>query len=208
LRDVTLRTATAADLEAIRCLIAASVRGLQHEYSEGQRERALASVFTPDTQLIADGTYFVIEPAQGCVLDPAQGCILESAEGSVLGAPEGALAACGGWSWRKTLYGGDHHHASRDAARLDPATDAAKIRAFFVHPACARRGLGTRLLEACERAAWDAGFRRCEMGATLSGVPLYERHGYRRVAEILVDLPGGERLPVVRMEKRLVSPGK
>jgi GNAT superfamily N-acetyltransferase len=75
-----------------------------------------------------------------------------------------------------------------------------------VHPEWARRGLGTWLLEACERAAWDAGFRRCEMGATLSGVPLYERHGYRRTAEILVDLPGGERLPVVRMEKVLARP--
>jgi GNAT superfamily N-acetyltransferase len=181
LREPTLRTATVADLDAIRELIAASVRGLQHEYSEGQREQALASVFTPDTQLIADGSYFILEVA------------------------DGTLAACGGWSWRKTLYGGDHHHQSRDAARLDPATDAAKIRAFFVHPQWARRGLGTRLLAACERAAWDAGFRRCEMGATLSGVPLYERHGYRRVADILVDLPGGERLPVVRMEKRLTS---
>ena len=181
--ETRLRTATAADLEAIRTLIAASVRGLQHEYSEGQREAALASVFTPDTQLIADQTYFVVEAAEG-----------------------GALAACGGWSWRKTLYGGDHHHASRDAARLDPAIDAAKIRAFFVHPQWSRRGLGTRLLRACERAAWDAGFRRAEMGATLSGVPFYERHGYRRLAEILVDLPGGERLPVVRMEKALVPP--
>lgn len=179
MREPILRTATAADLEAIRKLISASVRGLQHEYSEGQREQALASVFTPDTQLIADGSYFVLE------------------------ASDGTLAGCGGWSWRKTLYGGDHHHASRDAGRLDPATDAAKIRAFFVHPAWARRGLGTRLLEACEHAAWDAGFRRCEMGATLSGVPLYERHGYRRVADILVDIPGGERLPVVRMEKVL-----
>jgi GNAT superfamily N-acetyltransferase len=182
LREPRLRTATAADLEAIRRLIAASVRGLQHEYSEGQREQALASVFTPDTQLIADGTYLVFQAA------------------------DGALVACGGWSSRKTLYGGDHHHASRDAGRLDPATDAAKIRAFFVHPACSRRGLGTRLLQACEQAAWDAGFRRSEMGATLSGVPLYERHGYRRVADILVDLPDGERLPVVRMEKVLVSP--
>jgi GNAT superfamily N-acetyltransferase len=179
LREPTLRTATAADLEAIRDLIAASVRELQHEYSEGQREQALASVFTPDTQLIADGTYYLLEGS------------------------DGAMAACGGWSWRKTLYGGDHHHASRNAGPLDPATDAAKIRAFFVHPEWARRGLGTRLLEACERAAWDAGFRRCEMGATLSGVPLYERHGYQRTAEILVDLPGGERLPVVRMEKVL-----
>jgi GNAT superfamily N-acetyltransferase len=191
LREPTLRTATAADLEAIRDLIAASVRELQHEYSEGQREQALASVFTPDTQLIADGTYF----------------ILEIAEGSVLEASDGRLAGCGGWSWRKTLYGGDHHHQSRDAERLDPATEAAKIRAFFVHPRWARRGLGTRLLEACERAAWDAGFRRCEMGATLSGVPLYERHGYRRTEEILVDLPDGDPLPVVRMEKMLVSPG-
>jgi GNAT superfamily N-acetyltransferase len=187
-----LRVATAADLGAIRELIAASVRGLQHEYSEGQREQALASVFTPDTQLIADGTYFVIEPA----------------EGSILESPDGTLAACGGWSWRRTLYGGDHHHASRNAARLDAATDAAKIRAFFVHPQCARRGLGTRLLTACEQAAWDAGFRRAEMGATLSGVPLYERHGYRRVADILVDLPGGERLPVVRMEKALTPSEK
>jgi len=181
LREPTLRTATAADLDAIRELIAASVRGLQHEYSEDQREQALASVFTPDTQLIADGSYFILEAA------------------------DGTLAACGGWSWRKTLYGGDHHHASRNAERLDPAMDAAKVRAFFVHPQWARRGLGTRLLTACERAAWDAGFRRCEMGATLSGVPLYERRGYRRVADILVDLPGGERLPVVRMEKRLTT---
>jgi GNAT superfamily N-acetyltransferase len=196
-REPVLRTATAADLEAIRTLIAASVRGLQHEYNQGQREQALASVFTPDTQLIADQTYFVIETAEGSVV-----------EADNIEADNGALAACGGWSWRRTLYGGDHHHASRDSARLDAATDAAKIRAFFVHPSWARRGLGTRLLEACEQAAWDAGFRRCEMGATLSGVPLYERHGYRRVAEILVDLPGGERLPVVRMEKTLARPGK
>ncbi len=181
LREPALRTAVAADLEPIRHLIAASVRGLQHEYTEGQREQALASVFTPDSQLIADKTYFVFE------------------------APDSTLAACGGWSWRKTLYGGDHHHASRDAGRLDPAEDAAKIRAFFVHPDWSRRGLGTRLLYACEQAAWNAGFRRAEMGATLSGVPLYERHGYRRVAEILVDLPAGEKLPVVRMEKVLVS---
>jgi GNAT superfamily N-acetyltransferase len=179
--EPVLRTAVSADLDAIRDLIAASVRGLQQEYSEGQREQALASVFTPDTQLIADGTYFV------------------------LAAFDGILAACGGWSWRKTLYGGDHHHASRDADFLNPATDAAKIRAFFVHPAWSRRRLGTRLLHACEHAAWDAGFRRCEMGATLSGVPLYERHGYRRTADILVDLPGGERLPVVRMEKVLTG---
>jgi GNAT superfamily N-acetyltransferase len=184
-RVPVLRIAAPADLDAIRDLIAASVSALQPEYTEGQREQALASVFTPDTQLIADGTYFVLE------------------------APDGTLAACGGWSWRRTLYGGDQHHASRDTDALDPKTDAAKIRAFFVHPAWSRRGLGTRLLHACEQAAWNAGFHCCEMGATLSGVPLYERHGYRRVADILVDLPGGERLPVVRMEKVLTgAPGE
>jgi GNAT superfamily N-acetyltransferase len=180
-REPVLRLATAADLEAIRDLIAASVRQLQHEYSESQREQALASVFTADTQLIADGTYYVLEDSSA------------------------TLVGCGGWSYRKTLYGGDHHLQSRDAAQLDPARDAAKIRAFFVHPRWVRRGLGTRLLEACEGAAWAAGFRRCEMGATLSGVPLYQRHGYRRLADILVDLPGGEPLPVVRMEKVLLS---
>lgn len=174
-----LLRAVVDDIPAIRALIADSVRGLQPEYSESQREQALASVFTPDTQLIVDGTYFLLTSA------------------------DSTLAACGGWSWRKTLYGGDHHTASRDGEQLDPATDAAKIRAFFVHPAWARRGLGTRLLLACEQAAWDAGFRRCEMGATLAGVPLYERHGYTRVESILVELPGGERLPVVRMEKPL-----
>lgn len=178
--EPTLRTATSDDVPAIRELITLSVRGLQPEYTEAQREQALASVFTPDTQLIADGTYFVF---------------------AVPDAPE--LAACGGWSWRGTLYGGDHHHASRDAAPLDPARDAARIRAFFVHPAWARRGLGSRLLTTCEQAAWNRGFRRCEMGATLAGVPLYERYGYQRVEDLLVTLPGGEQLPVVRMEKTL-----
>ena len=179
--QLRLRVATPAEIPAMRELIAASVRGLQHEYTESQREQVLASVFTPDTQLIVDQTYFVLE------------------------APDGALAACGGWSWRKTLYGGDHHTASRDGQGLDPATDAAKIRAFFVHPAWSRRGLGTRLLLACEQAAWDAGFRRCEMGATLAGVPLYERHGYQRVQQIEVKLPDGEALQVVRMEKALAA---
>ncbi len=182
LDELVLRVATNADIPAIRVLIAASVRGLQLEYSEGQREAALASVFTPDSQLIADQTYLVFAGL------------------------DGSLAACGGWSWRRTLYGGDHHGASRDAERLDPASDAARIRAFFVHPAWARRGLGTRLLIACEQEAWSAGFRRCEMGATLSGVPLYARYGYVCVEDILVDLLGGEQLPVIRMQKRLLAP--
>lgn len=177
--EPVLRAAVDADVAAIRTLIAASVRGLQHEYTESQREQALASVFTPDTQLIADQTYFVLV------------------------APDESLAACGGWSWRRTLYGGDHHGASRDEGRLDPSADAARIRAFFVHSRWARRGLGTRLLLACEQAAWDAGFRRCQMAATLSGIPLYARHGYQSVAEMNVELPGGASIRVVQMERAL-----
>ena len=149
------------------------------DYRPAQVEGALRGAFGVDTQLVADRTYFVAE------------------EG-------GSMVGCGGWSFRSTLFGSDAR-GGRDSSLLDPKTQPAKIRAFFVDPAWARRGLGTRLLEACELAAWNAGFRRCEMGATLSGVPLYERHGYQRVADILVDLPGGERLPVVRMEKALAS---
>jgi GNAT superfamily N-acetyltransferase len=156
-------------------LIAASVRGLQHEYTESQRERALAKVFGVDTQLIADGTYFVAEV-------------------------DGATVACGGWSKRRTLFGGDHF-TTRESALLNPAVEAAKIRAFFVHPAWARKGIGTRVLEACESAASAEGFRKFEMGATLSGVGLYEARGYRRVEEIRVELGGGEVLEIVKMEK-------
>jgi GNAT superfamily N-acetyltransferase len=174
-----LRAANEADLPAIRILIAASVRQLQPEYTQAQREAALASVFTPDTQLIADRTYFVID------------------------ADDSALAACGGWSWRSTLYGGDHHAASRNAQALDTAHDAARIRAFFVHSSWARHGLGSRLLAACEQAAWQYGFRRAELGATLSGVPFYTCHGYGRREDIRVALPQGQCLDVVRMAKQL-----
>jgi len=171
-----LRLALAEDIPALTALIAASVRILQAgDYTESQREGALASVFGVDTQLIADGTYFVAEV-------------------------EGTIVACGGWSKRKTLFGADHC-AGREDSLLDPATDAAKIRAFFVHPEWARRGIGTRVLEACESAAAAAGFMRFEMGATLTGVALYKARGYREVEEIGVQLGNGEVLRVVRMEK-------
>jgi GNAT superfamily N-acetyltransferase len=171
-----LRLAEMADVPVLTGLITASVRILQAEdYTESQREGALASVFGVDTQLIADGTYFVAEV-------------------------EGTIVACGGWSKRKTLYGADHCEGREDSL-LDPAVDAAKIRAFFVHPEWVRRGIGTRVLEACESAARQAGFKKFEMGATLTGVALYKARGYREVEKIGVPLGNGEILPIVRMAK-------
>jgi GNAT superfamily N-acetyltransferase len=171
-----LRPAVMADVPVLTELIAASVRILQAgDYTASQRESALVSVFGVDTQLIADGTYFVAEI-------------------------DGRIVACGGWSKRKTLFGADHC-AGREDALLDPELDAAKIRAFFVHPDWARRGIGSGVLEACESAARAEGFRRFEMGATLTGVALYKARGYREVEEIRVPLANGEVLQVVRMEK-------
>jgi GNAT superfamily N-acetyltransferase len=109
---------------------------------------------------------------------------------------------CGGWSNRRTLFGSDHALV-RENDFLDPARDAAKIRAIFVHPAWARRGLGSLILKHCEQAAIDAGFRRFEMGSTLTGVPLYTLKGYVEREHIAVPLPNGEVLPVIRMTKSL-----
>src|ERR1700746_2854016 len=154
-----LRVATTEDVAGIRELIDASVRGLQaRDYSPAQIDGALATVFTVDSRLIQDGTYFVA-----------------FAEG-------GELAGCGGWSFRKTLYGGDHQVETIEPARLDPEVDAAKIRAIFVHPKFARMGLGSLILAAAERAAMAEGFRRFEMGSTLTGVTLYTLKGYREVS--------------------------
>jgi GNAT superfamily N-acetyltransferase len=181
---IHIRTATAADVPRLREVIEASVRGLQgDDYSPAQIEGALQSVYGVDSQLIADGTYFVAE-----VSDP------QSIE----------IIACGGWSKRKTLYGGDQY-AAREDSMLDPARDAAKIRAFFVHPKWARRGIGGRILEACENAARQAGFTRLEMGATLSGVAFYRAKGYEAVENQSVSLGNGQSLPIVRMTKRIPS---
>ena len=174
-----IRHATAADVPALNALIDASVRGLQaQDYTPAQIDGALRAVYGVDTQLIADGTYFVVET----------------------GGPQPVMVACGGWSKRRTLYGGDHYQAREDSL-LDPQRDAARIRAFFVHPAWARRGIGAAILEACERAAIAAGFTRLEMGATLTGVPFYLAKGYRAVEDLTVPLPDGDGLAIVRMEK-------
>ena len=113
------------------------------------------------------------------------------------------IVGCGGWSKRKTLYGGDIW-SGREDELLDPRVDAAKIRAFFVRPDFARRGIGTQLLNECEDAAQKAGFRKFEMGATITGIPLYEAHGYTRSGHVHVPLPGGEKLAVVHMVKTIL----
>ena len=179
---LAVREAVASDIPALQSLIRASVLGLQAaDYTPEQLEQALERVFGVDTQLIADGTYFV-------------------AEAHVDDGP--VIAACGGWSKRKTLYGSDHC-AGREDALLDPRHDAAKIRAFFVHPVWARRGIGSKILEVCEAAAVQAGFRRFEMGATLTGVPLYLARGYVEREHRQVPLSSGLSLPIVHMEKHL-----
>jgi len=191
-----IRQAVPADIPILRALIDASVRGLQaQDYTPSQIESALATVYGVDTQLIADGTYFVAEAETGT---GASGGTTETA------APAFAplIVGCGGWSKRKTLYGGDQW-TGREAALLDRPHDAAKIRAFFIHPSWARRGIGTMILEACENAAIAAGFSRFEMGATLTGVPLYQARGYVALESLEVPLANGEALPIVRMEKRI-----
>jgi len=175
-----VRQAVMADIPALRRLIELSVRRLQAgDYTPQQIEGALGTLLGVDTRLIEDGTYLV-------------------AETEVNGEP--GLVACGGWSRRKTLFGSDHR-AGREDDLLDPHNDAARIRAFFVHPSRTRRGLGNRILEICESEARAAGFTRFEMGATLTGVPLYAARGYVPLERIEVPLPNGAALPIVRMTK-------
>jgi GNAT superfamily N-acetyltransferase len=189
--NICLRLAEARDIPLLRELIEASVRGLQAaDYSSEQLENALRSVYGVDTQLISDGTYFAAESTESRADEfPAE-------------AAPPLLIGCGGWSKRKTLFGGDQC-AGREDSLLDPARDAAKIRAFFVHPAWARRGIGGRILGACEAAAQAAGFWRLEMGATLTGVPFYRAKGYLELEPAEAPLGNGLTLPIVRMGKNL-----
>jgi len=184
--QLSIRPATPADVPILIDLIHASVRQLQaDDYTEAQREAALKTVFGVDSQLVADGTYLVAQAS-----DPI----------AAVNATLPVIAGCGGWSKRKTLYGGDAW-AHREDSLLDPGKDAAKIRAFFIHPAWARRGVGTLMLEACESAAREAGFTRYEMGATLTGAKLFATKGYVPLRRIELSLAGGEVLPVIHMEK-------
>jgi GNAT superfamily N-acetyltransferase len=179
-----IRLAASVDIPALRELIDTSVRVLQRgDYSAEQLDAALGTAYGVDTQLIADETYYAVE--------------------AVDAIGDKVLAACGGWSMRKTLYGSDHG-PYRDNAMLDPARDAAKIRAFFVHPEWTRRGIASLILKTCEDAAYVRGFRRFEMGATLTGVPMYAARGYAKGEQIEVPLPNGMSLTVVRMSKSVL----
>jgi len=167
------------------------VRGLQaQDYSQAQIEGALKTVFGVDSQLVADGTYFVAQAEAGATQHPE----------AMNSQSKMIIVGCGGWSKRKTLYGSDHW-TGREDALLDPLRDAAKIRAFFIHPNWARRGVGSMILQACEEAAKSAGFARFEMGATLTGAKLFGAKGYVAVKPITIPLVNGESLPVIHMEK-------
>ena len=189
--NIHLRLAVPEDVPVLRDLIDASVRGLQtQDYTPAQIEGALKTVFGVDSQLIADGTYIVAE-AESSALESTGG---RNSETGLM------IVGCGGWSKRKTLYGSDHW-TGREDALLDPLSDAAKIRAFFIHPDWARRGVGSAILKACEDAARSAGFTRYEMGATLTGAKLFGAKGYVAVKPISIPLVNGESLPVIHMEK-------
>lgn len=194
---IQLRLAVPQDVPVLQQLIAASVRGLQTEdYTPAQREGALKTVFGVDSQLIADGTYIVAQ-APAAAKENNDGSLASSAPPS----SEWVIVGCGGWSKRKTLFGSDYW-AGREDTLLDPQCDAAKIRAFFIHPAWARLGIGSMILDACEQAARAAGFTRFEMGATLTGAKLFGAKGYVAVKPISIPLVNGETLPVIHMEKR------
>ncbi len=176
MKPFDIRTAVERDIEALRVLMAAAIEVLQRGFLSEAQIEASRAIMGLDTQLIADGTYFVVEA-------------------------EGALAGCGGWSRRATLYGGSHS-PGRNPALLDPAKDAARVRAMYTHPDFVRRGVGRLVLATCEAAAKAEGFRRVELAATLSGVPLYERCGYVAI-ERFEDARGGVAVPLVRMGRVL-----
>jgi len=174
----TPRFATDQDVSALEVLIPQSVRRLQAaHYSTAQMEAALGPVFGVDRQLIADGTYFVVEH-------------------------EEQIVGCGGWSRRRSLFGSDTVRARQDA-ELDPEQDSARVRAFFVHPDWPRRGIGRSILAACEQAIREARFRSIELVATLAGEPLYAAFGYAAIERYEIPLANGLGLPAVRMAKRL-----
>ncbi|SDT54908.1 Acetyltransferase (GNAT) domain-containing protein [Mucilaginibacter mallensis] len=175
---ITTRPAIFNDIPVLQQLIAESVCRLSKGYyTETQIESSIKYIFGVDTQLLIDETYYVAETGN-------------------------QIIACGGWSKRETLYGGDQHKAVADPL-LDPATDAARIRAFFVHPDWARQGIGKMMINLCEAEAIKNGFKAMELGATLPGEPLYRAMGYKSLAKILVDMANGEQLDVIKMRKEL-----
>jgi GNAT superfamily N-acetyltransferase len=179
---VKIRLAALEDIPALRELIRDSVRGLGATYySARQIESALVHIFGVDTQLILDGTYFIAEAGE-------------------------EIAGSGGWSKRKTLFGGDQTKSTQIDPMLDPATEPARVRAFYIHPRWSRKGVGSLILKCCEDAAGEAGFSRIELAATLPGEPFYLARGYEKREEISIETPDGHSLPTFRMTKTLEVP--
>ena len=175
--SVAIRLARLDDLPALEKVMDMAIGRLQSAFLSPAQVEASRAVMGLDRQLVADGTYFIAEV-------------------------DGALAGCGGWSRRATLYGGDHSAGLREPRLLDPATEAARVRAMYTHPAFARRGIGRALLAHCEAEARAEGFARCELMATLAGEPLYRTAGYDVIEEI-ADERGGAPVPLKRMGKKL-----
>jgi GNAT superfamily N-acetyltransferase len=175
--EFTHRLATLADLDTLREVMRRSIEALQDDFLTPEQVRASHHVMGLDTQLVSDGTYFIVEQVS-------------------------RIAGCGGWSWRSTLYGGDASVVGREPRALDPKTEPARIRAMYTDPAFVRRGVGRLILRLCEDAARAAGFHSTTMMATMAGVPLYEACGYVQVEPVLSEAIDGVRVPLVRMEKR------
>lgn len=170
------RLAVHADVPALKLLMNAAILELQKSFLSEEQISSSQAIMGLDTQLIDDGTYFVVEQ-------------------------NGVLAGCGGWSRRATLYGGDGS-PGRDAALLDPAKDAARVRAMYTHPGFTRRGVGRLILTLCEDAARGEGFTSVELMATMAGEPLYRACGFEAVEDV-VDNRGGAGVPLLRMRKAL-----
>ena len=174
----TIRPATDADIPAIAAVMDRAIAALQRDFLSPAAIAASRRAMGLDRQLIADGTYFVVEE-------------------------DSHLAGCGGWSFRATLYGGDTHDALRDARALDPATEPARVRAMYTDPDFVRHGIGRAILTRCESAARAAGFARVEMMATLAGEPLYRACGYAPIERVASIADGDVAVPGVRMGKAL-----
>ena len=176
--EFTHRIAIESDIPALRIVMERAIAQLQSDFLTPEQVAVSSRTMGLDTQLVSDGTYFIIES-------------------------EGRIAGCGGWSFRGTLFGGDKSLVERDPAPLNPAVDAAKIRAMYTDPDFVRQGVGSRVLDLGESAARAAGFKRIELMGTAAGIPLYERRGYKASAPLEWIPVDGVVVPHLRMEKRL-----
>lgn len=174
----THRVASPDDLTALREVMRRSIEGLQDGFLNPEQVAASHKVMGLDSQLVTDSTYFIVEKGN-------------------------RIAGCGGWSWRSTLYGGDESVVSREPEALNPATDAARIRAMYTDPDFKRQGVGRMVIQLCEEAAISAGFHRAVMMATMAGVPLYRACGYRETEDARAVEIDGVLVPLVRMERDL-----